>query len=489
MNDDEIHEAMLSDRLRRAATVDVRPDLADIELRSRRIHARRRAGVGIAAAVLVAGAGGIGFGVGHRLAGEEDEVVTGAAGSPSDATQLIADESPTTTVPVPTPVPAVAVPDATGVPVSATTANTGAAFPGSPVFGADLTYTLLSDRTTDSGIRVRALQAGPWEPYRGEAGDDAAAPGDTGQVGWQPAEFCSPAGEVRVAVAGADVIDAGGTSWYAELPGDVMVSQVFLGWAEGNEVLALVVQAVPKITEVSATVDGVTDRVAVTDGIAVLAVPADDFSRPFDPDRLELTVTGDDGTSRAVTSDELMPYDTAAWREACMPPPPALPPAGEQPADAAAAEAEIRERFDLLRDRSVPIADKPDDLLDDNTGVEEASANLDSSPMAELANSAVIVIEDFVFTSPTEAWFRYRIETDSGTFGDRYGTVSLIDGAWRFARAVVCQDLSLAGAPCDPDVMPIMPPSALGDGGACTKTANSEICTTVATTIPDQGGG
>ena len=92
MNDDDIHDAMLSDRLRRAAMVDVRPDLADVESRSRRIHARRRAFVGIGAAVLVAGAGGIGFGVGHRLA-DGEEVITGAAASPADTASAVASQT------------------------------------------------------------------------------------------------------------------------------------------------------------------------------------------------------------------------------------------------------------------------------------------------------------------------------------------------------------------------------------------------------------
>jgi hypothetical protein len=488
MNDDEIHDAMLSERLRRAAMVDVRPDLADVEFRSRRIHARRRTAVGISAAVLVAGAGGIGFGVGHRLADGDEEVVTGAAASPDDVALTVANESPTTTtVLIPAPVPANVVAEAGGAPVSATSVNTGYGRAGSPVFAADLTYTVISDRTTDAGLRVRALQSGPWEPYRMEPkeAEEAGAP-----AGWQPAAWCAPAGELRVAVAGPDVIDVGGASWYSELAGDVMVSQVFLGWVDGSDVLALVVQAAPAITEVAATFDGATDSVPVTDGIAVLAMPAADLSGPIDDDRLQVTVTSD-GTTRTLTHDELFPYETMAWHEACTPPPPALPPAGEQPADAESAEAEIRDRFDLLWDRTVPAEDKPADLLDDRTGVDDARAALDEGQFGEIAETAVHVIEDFVFTSPTEAWFRYRIETDNGIFGERYGTVSLIDGSWRFARAVLCQDLALAAAPCEPDVMPIYPPSAVdgsmgsGSAGACTTTPDGEVCTAESSSVED----
>jgi hypothetical protein len=96
--------------------------------------------------------------------------------------------------------------------------------------------------------------------------------------------------------------------------------------------------------------------------------------------------------------------------------------------------------------------------------------------------SAVTTIEELVFTSPEEAWFRYSIDTSNGMFGPRYGTAHLIDGSWRFARAVVCQDLALAGAMCEPPVEPIMPPSAR-IAGRCIETPDGATCESVGTTI------
>ena len=76
------------------------------------------------------------------------------------------------------------------------------------------------------------------------------------------------------------------------------------------------------------------------------------------------------------------------------------------------------------------------------------------------ANTAEYQLNDLVFTSPTEAWFMYEIHTTTvGVLGNRFGIVRLVDGDWRFARAVVCQDLSLAGAPCSPAVNDIQPPA------------------------------
>ncbi|MDP2702310.1 MAG: twin-arginine translocase subunit TatC [Candidatus Rokubacteria bacterium] len=55
---------------------------------------------------------------------------------------------------------------------------------------------------------------------------------------------------------------------------------------------------------------------------------------------------------------------------------------------------------------------------------------------------------ELVFTSPTEASFRYHIDSETGMFRDRFGTASHIDGHWRIARETYCQDLTLAGGSC-----------------------------------------
>jgi hypothetical protein len=70
-----------------------------------------------------------------------------------------------------------------------------------------------------------------------------------------------------------------------------------------------------------------------------------------------------------------------------------------------------------------------------------------------------------VFTSPTEAWFRYDIETNVTNFTDRFGIAFQIDGVWVIARAVICQDLALAGAQCFPFVDQIQPPGSQGGVG------------------------
>ena len=79
---------------------------------------------------------------------------------------------------------------------------------------------------------------------------------------------------------------------------------------------------------------------------------------------------------------------------------------------------------------------------------------------ADQAGNADIVVEDLVFTTPTEAWFRYRIETGVTVLDDRYGIAREIDGTWKITRGTLCQDLAIAGGDCGTGWEPVVPPSA-----------------------------
>jgi hypothetical protein len=127
-----------------------------------------------------------------------------------------------------------------------------------------------------------------------------------------------------------------------------------------------------------------------------------------------------------------------------------LPQPGAQPADPIEAEAAIRDRLALLVDPTIPADQKPQDLLDDDTGVQAATVEAQRGPYGDLAASARYTVDELVFTRPTEAWFRYTITTSRSTFADRFGQ-AVFDGAvWRITRATICQDLALAQAPCHP---------------------------------------
>lgn len=480
----QLSEHQLSEHLAEAAgRASATPDLAEVELGSRRVRGRRRVATGVAAAMLVAGAGGAGFGLGRGAGGSDDQIVAPAQSTDSDSAgdggqapddtvgpddagqaEPANDEAQATPGPVPIGPPL-------GAPGTMSSDLTvGAA--GMP------TYELVVERVTDSGITIRALRGESWYS------DDAFMADPNG---WIPARWCHGDAELRIGLSGPGLIDVTSAMWYSELQTEVAVSVTHAGWADGQTMGVIAVQVGDGVTEVAATSGDVSDRAAPTGGAVVLLLPGIDPSA----DGYTVEVTGASGT-RALTEAEINPMNTPEWREACEPPPPPLPDAGEQPADPVAAEAAVRDVFTQLFGSSVPYEDKPGGLLDDETGVLEAFEVARNGDFADAVATAVYTIQDFVFTGPTEAWFRYGIDTNVTHLGQRYGTAHLIDGSWRISRGVICQDLALAGAPCEPDSGPIYPPSwdeMYGDPAVshgCMETEDgSTVCTATADAEPN----
>ncbi len=441
------HESELSDRLlETAASVHPHADLMVVEQGARRVRSRRRLATGVVAAMLVAGAGGAGFGIGRNAARSDGEVTS--AGVPADAT------TPTTTdveaaARAEAEASAAAAADraqaeaeaadrAAGATVAATT-------PANAVPATDFAdgenyppYELVYERTIDDGSYFRVSRGTNWDTR--EHGYYPEVPD------WQPANFCFGSGELRLGFAGPGVIDVSGSEWFETPFHGVNVSVFDIGWADQQPLRVALVQATGDST--SARIvwdDGASDETALLNGYAVLRSPGTGaYQAPY-----TLELVGPSGT-QSLTSAELDRYRNPEYRQACEPPPPALPDAGEQPPDATAAEAEVRANFLLLVDQSVPADEKPDNLLDDDTGVDEAIAAAREGGFGESVSSATYSVDELVFTSPTEAWFRYSIDTVNGLFNSRYGTAHLNDGVWQISRAVICADLGLAGAACEP---------------------------------------
>jgi hypothetical protein len=174
----------------------------------------------------------------------------------------------------------------------------------------------------------------------------------------------------------------------------------------------------------------------------------------------------------AIDSDSAGIWNDPEFRASCTPPPPALPDAGDQPADAAAAEAEIRSAMSSLYGAIDEGVDRSA-FLDDPTGVAEAREQVQSGVYADDAASARATIVELVFTAPDEAWFRYSIDTDGNDFDNRYGVARQVDGIWKITRSTVCQDLSLAGGDCGDGWAPIHPTGGYGsiDGEVSTATS------------------
>lgn len=456
MNDDE-----LTARLRRVAdrATGQQPDLVEVEHGAARVRTRRRWMSGVAAAMLVAAAGGAGFGLG-RSAGGSDGAADEAIESPDDATS-----SPTTGPADADVALSTTIPDddsAVAGPLSSV------AVPSGPLGGDSLS--LVYERSLSTGVRVRVLLGETWE-------------GSWSPVaGWQPAEWCAPNQDTRITFDGPDLVDVGGVATYSDptvLPSGVAVQRLDVGWADAHPLRVAVVQAATAGTVTIRWADGSTDSSDVVDGLAVLVVSgADAYAMDYEIDL--------DGT--IVTSSELDGWtETAEWREACQPPPPALPDPGVQPDDPAAAEAALQADFRALWDDI--RGDTESSRLDDWTGILDALGTLREGPWADAAASAEHTVDEVSFQSPTAAWFRYSIHTGTGVYRDRYGTAILTDTGWVFPRAVPCADLAMAGAPCDPPAAPIYPPSwyaangSSGSGecieqaGGATMCASCEVAT------------
>jgi hypothetical protein len=130
-------------------------------------------------------------------------------------------------------------------------------------------------------------------------------------------------------------------------------------------------------------------------------------------------------------------------------PPASLPAAGEQPADPAAARAEIEQAFATSYDGGAGDTPEKRAAVEDSSVLAFAAAETAKGPYAAQVKDSTAKVTDVVFTSPTEASVRYDINIANYTnFTNRIGAAKLIDGRWKVARETVCTDLTLSGINC-----------------------------------------
>jgi hypothetical protein len=431
------------------------PNVANVELAAP--HKRRvsRVGAIAACAALLAGLGGFLLGrtsgrTSHSsaaiTAGANDAAGQSAGSTPGRDIGATADANATAGTTAPAAIP---MGDAKS---SAASVNGGSGGQYSPGAYAEPAQTLVAQRTTSTGITLRAHRQDFGEsqtPYQGQFGS------------WQPAGWCFPTGQLRISIVTSNAANIGGAPWYTDPKGGIAVATFSAGYVESSPVFGAAVQVGADVSSVTlTTASGSSDTTAPTKGLALLAI-----NGPIE-DSFTVALTNNDGTTTTHTSGELTsPASNDDYQAACMPPPPALPPAGDQPADPVAAEAAVRESWRISRDFGGTDPSVRVGYVDDSTGIEDAWKSLSTGPYADVAKTSSMTIKDFVFTSPTEAWFRYDIVTSITNFNDRYGTAHLgTDGVWRITRQTVCQDLALApGTQCSPTVQNVLPPSAAND--------------------------
>lgn len=434
----------------------------------------RRVAAGVGAAMLVAAAGGIGVGIGQNLDDPGDGQV-----APLDQPESEPAAEPT---PETLPDPTTATSDGGDVSPADTgdgpgvepdvelmeeAATSSADFPASggggwATFG-DTSMTLLTQRVTDTGVVLRAHLGPTWEQESWiEPGTD----------GWQPPGWCFESGQVRLALGGGeatgpDVIDIGSVSWWSQPFKGRSVSWVTLGRVDGNPHRVIFVQAPEGTTEVTATFgDGVVDTAIPDNGVALLVAAGAPNTTEFDDggggfysqEQPDFSIDFVGGSEpETVDESQIAGWNDPEFSASCSPPPPPLPEAGEQPVDAGAVETGIIELMSEIYGDNVEIFDTLD-FIDDPSGVAEAREQVSEGGFEEAAANAEAIVEELVFTTPIDAWFRYRIETTTGNFSERFGRAVFIDGIWKITRATICQDLQLAGGSCGNDVVQIRPP-------------------------------
>lgn len=283
--------------------------------------------------------------------------------------------------------------------------------------------------------------------------DSRYAPMEDGNPFWEAPAWCSSLGSLTVELSTPELATMETIDYTATEDGPSTSHATLTGVAEGSPVWLAVVRD-EAATSVSVRFpDGSTDSMAPVGGVAVLATRAPATTEhPDVGPRFDATVVSPSGT-RAVT---LRPY----WDQleggypgddpACHPPPPELPPPGEQPADAGAARDAVEAAYDGLYG-AVRASGEGRVHLEDPEAMADEFARIEEQGLPVPDDSAVLIeVKELVFDRPDHAWLRYDLVVqDLSTFSDRIGEAVLVDGAWKVANATLCQDLALGGITCD----------------------------------------
>jgi hypothetical protein len=293
-------------------------------------------------------------------------------------------------------------------------------------------------------------------------------PTHAGPPWWEPPASCFPNGYVQADVSTGDAVGIVSGGLYAELPNMSVVGTLgAIGVGEGAPLWVVVAQAPAGAAILRATFpDGQADEMEPIDGVAVLVGPAS--IEPGDPAEYETTVPLEafnadgrslgTGTARSgayfpaelnETPESSAPHSGGEQSAECFGPQQLPPPGDEQPADPAAARAEIERLF------GVRFADRTDEErlanLDDPTGMREVYEQMRNGPYAQQVLGSRPVFRDLVFLSATRAAVQYETEVPGyppQAFGQQFGEVVFVDGRWKITRESVCRDVQLAGVSC-----------------------------------------
>lgn len=372
----------------------------------------RRRALGVAVAIALAAGPLIGFELGQRL-GDSDRVSVASDPATSDGTlqgdepdiDESAESSPSRAVPV----------------------DDGGDFATDSSAGYGYGYAQDLDRVgsrTVNGVDIRLFRSTFDQP-------------NTGNPLWDPPAGCFPTGSLMAQVSTPGMVAIVGTELYGLQPTEGVIHLV--GVAEQDP--HWVVVGSTDASQVTVRLpDGGSVDAPVTDGVFTTAAKAPEADHEHAP---SATVVA--GGQEIALGQWTGPTDERFY-ENCEPPPPALPPAGEQPEDPDAARAEIAEAYALAYGGGQGGPSQLDAFADPEAmaGVLE---DLDASETFDSYRGKVsAVVGEIVFDSPTHAWLFYDIDP---VLTDRIGEAVLTDRGWKVANETMCADVSLVGVSCD----------------------------------------
>jgi hypothetical protein len=443
----ELHDRIRQSLARRARSLHEQPDLAALTDRIAHRDRRRIRVVSAALAVALLAGPTLGYLAGRGDGRAQSDVATGPGGE-----RVTVEETPGS---LPTVVPGGSD---SGTPLAEPGSAAGIVVRGGvshPVTNGPLAKSFVRDV---NGTTIRVYRAA------------VAPPTYAGPSWWDPPASCFPNGYVQADVSTADAVGIVSGSLYENLPDmSVAGSLGAIGVGEGAPRWVVVAQAPAGAAIVRATFpDGQADEMEPIDGVAVLVGPAS--IEPGDPAEYETTVPLEafdadgrplgTGTARSgahlstelnETPEGFAPLSGGEQSAECFGPQQLPPPGDEQPADPAAARAEIERLF------GVRFADRTDEErlanLDDPTGMREVYEQMRNGPYAQQVLGSRPVFQDLVFLSATRAVVQYDTEIPGyppDAFGQQFGEVVFVDGRWKITRESVCRDVQLAGVSCPP---------------------------------------
>lgn len=409
-------ERRLSARLdARAAEVRATPDTADLLGRVRRRSRRRQQVLGGALAVALAAGPVIGFQVGRDAPNDERASIVSDDDAASDESgDGGADRATEDVAAAGSPVPSAADP------TSSFREDYGDGF-GYGGYGQPMERVGVVD---SEGVTIRLFRTTFDTP-------------DFGNPTWEPPVGCFPTGSYVAEASTSDMVGLVSGEAYGLNATEGVVQPV--GHAEGDPHWVAV--GVTPATSVTVEFpDGRTVAAPVVDGVFTAATAADvaDSKALVEP-RAIVTADGVRTEIRAWSGQ--VDADEDFYRQ-CEPPPPALPPAGEQPADPDAARDEIVAAYTAGYGGG---EGRLDAFVDPETLAPVLEALDESESFDQYRGRIRALVGEIVFDSPTHAFLFYDLDP---VLSDRIGEAVLTDRGWKVANDTICSDVALAGVRC-----------------------------------------